>query len=272
MKDDLLDSRQASDFLGVAYYTVGYYRKTKFIKGIARIWNERGHPWLYRKSDLQNLIDNSHVKTPTSYTTRGRSAYKKIIERKVDPELHPTGCLIHWDEFFRDENSYAWIPLTCARCGTKFNKREGGMKQAIKKGQFTGCCPDCYQRAKKQIEMKSNGTLLRDEYIFRHKRTFSKEEWNILKHMRPNNGIYIPEHRAVMALHLGRPLDIEEAVHHINGNKTDNRLENLAIHNRSIHSKEHAKVLVREAELRKQVETLQSLTSVLILLLNKNKH
>lgn len=50
---------------------------------------------------------------------------------------------------------------------------------------------------------------------------------------------YIYEHILVMEQHLGRYLNADEVVHHINGNKTDNRIENLQLMTNSEHVASH---------------------------------
>lgn len=58
-----------------------------------------------------------------------------------------------------------------------------------------------------------------------------------------NNPGYLFEHRLVMSNSLKRPLKKSEHVHHINGNKADNRIENLQIMSNSEHRKYHMGLL-----------------------------
>lgn len=51
--------------------------------------------------------------------------------------------------------------------------------------------------------------------------------------------IFIDEHRLIMELYIKRKLKRNEIVHHINKDKSDNRIENLTIMTLSEHSKLH---------------------------------
>lgn len=81
-----------------------------------------------------------------------------------------------------------------------------------------------------------------------------------------SNGNRVREHRLVMAKHLGRCLLPWEVVHHKNGDKQDNKIENLALLKGRIYhvsitalQSENLKLHKRISELEKEIGRLKAL-------------
>lgn len=68
-------------------------------------------------------------------------------------------------------------------------------------------------------------------------------------HPNKNKKKSVYEHRLIIEKSIGRFLKCKEVVHHINGNKSDNRLINLMLFNNNVeHIKYHAKIRKRNNE------------------------
>ena len=97
-------------------------------------------------------------------------------------------------------------PKPCGRCGGMFTPKDA---------QSTFCSNACAGKARR------SGRSWKDPYgyIMRYEP----------EHPMASRRGRLFEHRWVMANHLGRPLLPDEIVHHRNGVKDDNRIDNLAV-------------------------------------------
>lgn len=124
-------------------------------------------------------------------------------------------------------NKQTMIWVACPKCG----KERWVQSRHVQKINYTGLCYICNNRRDKKGRHRKGkdhptwkgGRIHGGGYIFI--RLYPDD---FFYSMAKKNG-YIAEHRLVMAKSIGRCLHNWEIVHHKNGIKTDNQIENLQL-------------------------------------------
>ena len=140
--------------------------------------------------------------------------------RRLEPEEVPEEYrhLFHFDqqricEVYKNRTGLK-IQKDCIQCENTYEIIVSQLRADFKRGRkMRGKCHSC----------RNDGVVTNEGYVW------------ILSPTHPHSysGKYVPEHRLVMEKSIGRYLDSEaESVHHINGDRADNSIENLQLRKR----------------------------------------
>lgn len=156
----------------------------------------------------------------------------------------------------RVKRTHYYIRVKCPNCGVE------RWTQRYRKDRATGLCLSCYNKSRHAQESREKARKSvpsnnpKQAGISYHKgyRVISVTTDDFFYPMVQSTGRVL-EHRLIMAKHLGRCLHSWEIVHHRNGLRDDNRIENLQL----ISNDGHIQVTILEQKVKKLERKLEAL-------------
>ena len=167
---------------------------------------------------------------------------KKIFEYTNDKKLHCSNeCKVEYNRNNIGLQSRKGPVVICEKCGIKFKSW-----QSNKLSRFCSseCAPHGRKATKPSIKCGVCGVLFRrygggynakfcsrDCYIKSNPKEKTKEGYVLIYNKEYSNMVsgQVLEHRYIMGIFLGRKLESYETVHHIDGNRSNNNIENLQL-------------------------------------------
>lgn len=116
--------------------------------------------------------------------------------------------------------------LVCSDCSKEFRLNHRNIRVRV-----SHRCPDCVFKFASERIIKQNKSRTRPSIL-------STRGYTYLRDTKEKHG-YILAHRKVLGDHLGRKLERGEIVHHIDGDPTNNDINNLFLTNDSGHRLAH---------------------------------
>mgnify|MGYP001589666611 FL=1 len=126
----------------------------------------------------------------------------------------------------------------CLTCRSEFKTKPS----ILKRGQGKYCSQKCKRHSQETKNKIGEHWKKEKNPRWNCGKTINSQGYLLVKapsHPFAENRGYVREHRIVMEKHIGRFLDPSEDIHHINGIKIDNRIENLQIISRKDHTSLH---------------------------------
>lgn len=231
------DVKQAKE---LGYKGHGYYRLTSCIVCGLEKWARLKEADNYRCSKCASSVKMNNHKLPREY----KMASEVGLNPLKDYVMYKDECSVCGAELWHKRRD---IGRNCKSCNAKMLGHKSSKQRANLSTRWNGgrrTTKDGY------VLITIDGT---SPYVSMARKYPSANSWAIR------------EHRLVMAQHVGRLLKPHEIVHHINGDKSDNRIENLELlPHQSAHvgtillQTENNKLRAELADAQKLIESLKA--------------